>query len=253
MLRTESHNAMQENALEIVADGCSVSGTTRATNQDRFVCDPASGVFAVADGLGGVAGGSEASRTAIEVLARDLKSGRSAEADPRDRLPQAVAAAHRAVLDAAEANSALSGMASALVVLLVDRALSAVANVGDSRCYLFREGKLAQMSRDHSRVQLLIDRGLPPEAVYDHPMRNRLTQTIGGEFPPEPHVAQLPLRRNDRLLLCTDGLWAKARDNRIAEILARPGTPRALCEALISAALEAGGEDNVTALVVETR
>ena len=236
--------------LVIDADARSVCGPRRPENQDAFLCDVDSGLFVVADGLGGVAGGAQASKRTVETIRANLAK-LSEATDVADSVKAAIAEAHRAVLEDAGAHSDTQDMASTVVLAMVHGARLTVAHAGDSRCYLLRDATLEQLTEDHSRVQLLIKRKLlPPEAVYDHPMRNTLTQVVGGSFPPVPAVTQLDLRCGDRLLLCTDGLWGEVRDPRLTELLSRPGSPKDLCRILTEAALEAGARDNVTVLVV---
>jgi protein phosphatase len=224
-------------------------GRVRDHNEDAGIVTPS--LVAVADGMGGHAAGEVASAMAVEAL-RDL--GSSDELRPRD-VVAAVLEANRAILESAARNPRQTGMATTLAglarVTVGGSPHWAVVNIGDSRVYRVVDGRLTQISQDHSEVAELVSLGLltPAEALV-HPARNIVTRCLGRE-PLEPVDSWVfPPHAGERFLLCTDGLTNELRDSAIARILVDGDDPQAIADRLVAAAVEAGGRDNVTAAVV---
>lgn len=220
-------------------------GRTRKRNEDSLRVHREAGLLVVADGMGGHAAGEVASRLAAEAV-------ETAAVAEGQTLAQALRSAHAALIEAGRDGRGASGMGTTCVACRLHGRLLEVAWVGDSRVYRLRDGRLQQLSRDHSLVQSLVDAGeLPPEAAASHPQRHVLAQCLGGAAPDgiEVEADTLPAEPGDRVLLCTDGLTGELDDARIAELLvAEPDDARA-AEALVEAALAAGGHDNVTVVV----
>lgn len=220
----------------------------RANNQDAwFATRP---VWAVADGMGGHAAGEVASRMAVDAL-RDL-GGRPVVTE--QQLVDAIAAAEQAIAEAGRPHGG-RGMGTTLTgIALVageDRDAVVVFNVGDSRVYRSRGHDLVQLTHDHSLVQELVDRGdITSEAARTHPRRNMITRSLGTGGTLEIDCRIELLRNGDRFLVCSDGLTNELTDDEIADHLAY-GTPAAAANALIADALDAGGHDNVTVVVVD--
>jgi protein phosphatase len=208
----------------------SETGHVRQRNEDALLVDPESGVFAVADGMGGHPAGDVASAVAIARL-KDVLSGYDGS-DPGATLVEALQEAHAAVLADAEGNPGRRGMGSTAVVTLVGEDAAWVAHVGDSRCYLLSD-----------------ENGLH-QVTVDHGAGGYLTQALGLDRGVSPDVATVPLAAGDRLLLCTDGLSNMVEDDKIATMLREAGDAQGACDALTSAALTAGGVDNVTTVVI---
>jgi serine/threonine protein phosphatase PrpC len=206
-------------------------GHVRRRNEDALLVQPESGVFAVADGMGGHPAGDVASAVAIASLEDALRGFDGS--DPGAAVGDALELAHGAVLAAAEEEPARHGMGSTVVVALVTSDEAWVGHVGDSRCYLFASGE-----------------GLRP-VTEDHGAGGYLTQALGLERGIKPDVARVPLAAGDRLLLCTDGLTNMVDDARIAAILGDVDGAQSACDALTAAALDAGGVDNVTSVVID--
>lgn len=238
-------------------------GRVRQANEDAYLADPP--VFVVADGMGGHDRGDVASAIVIEEFARLASDGYDAEHGA-----EAVAATLQAVQDrilafdaeqrAGGADASFSAGTTAVVALLVDSSSGPVwllANVGDSRAYRFNDGELEQVSVDHSLVQELVDTGQITEAAAAvHPSRNVITRALGGSALPggvsgEADYFLLPLAAAERLMLCSDGVSGMLDDQRISSILASCEDPRDAAEQVVAAAVEAGGHDNATAVVVD--
>jgi len=204
--------------------------------------DEPSGLYFVADGMGGHASGDVASRIVKETLL-----------GPALKMPlkAAVRRAHEEVAQAAADNTAHANMGSTVVAARIEDRHAEVAWVGDSRAYLWRSQVLRQISRDHSYLEVLREQeNLSETQLRGHPNKNLVTQTLGIGTP-EPSVIIEPLRKGDWLLLCSDGLNDELEDGEIAQILRSNAAPDAAADALIAAALARGGRDNVSAVLVE--
>ena len=226
-------------------------GMVRATNQDQLLL--ASPLFAVADGMGGHAGGEVASRIAVDVLSAMFAGF---ERPSPQGLVEAARAANRAVWDQAQGAVELRGMGTTLVALaLVDVGNTkelAVANVGDSRAYRLHHGELEQLTSDHSLVQELVDEGqLAADEMPYHPQRHVLTRALGVDPDVAVDVWELSPTDGDRFLLCTDGLVREVGDDQLASILRGLEDPSDAARELVAQAREHGGNDNITVVVVD--
>ncbi len=224
-------------------------GKVRATNQDALLVSPS--LFAVADGMGEPPGGEVASRLALDTLRARFTGAPSAEA-----LADAVRAASRAVWEQAGTDPSLEGMGTTLTAAVVlsdgEEARIAIANVGDSRAYLFREGRLSQLTHDHSVVQALIDaEELTQEQWRTHPKRSLLTRALGMAPVVDADISLPDVAGGGRVLLCTDGLTAQADEAQVAAVLSTvPGPDRAAAE-LVRLANRTGGNDNTAVVVID--
>lgn len=245
------------------------TGLVRATNQDAFATLDQYGLWVVADGMGGRAGGDVASRSAVETLSSwgaaiaqpaDLSHSDPPLQEKRARvLREAIQAANGAIRDYAVTHPHLAGMGTTLVAVQIAQkpsaaiyAIATVAHLGDSRAYLLRGRTLTQLTRDHSWVEGQLQQGLlSPQEASVHPWRHMLTRALGTETTAEPEFSTHLLQPEDWVLLCTDGLTKMLDDRQILEVLrsSEPSTDRA-CEALIAEANRRGGEDNITVLVI---
>lgn len=200
-------------------------------------------VVAVADGMGGHIGGEVASRVALQAAV----TAAGAEAEERVRI------ANLAIIDEVLERPRLAGMGTTLTLaVLGEDGVVDCAHVGDSRAYVLSEGRLEQLTRDHSLVAEMVESGeLHPDQAAVHPFRSVVTRALGLERSLEVDRVSRTLRAGDRLLLCTDGLTAMADDEEIAAILAGSDTPRDAADALVTAANRRGGADNTSVVVVD--
>ena len=228
------------------------AGRVRPDNQDAFdrFDDPDRDeiLLVVADGMGGHRGGETASRMAVGTLGRLVREG---DGGPEERLARAIDRANREIHHLASRDSRLRGMGTTLVaLLLVGDGPSVVAHVGDSRLYRRRAGALEALTEDHSLVAKLVrDGSLSAEEARVHPRRNQLLQAVGTDPEVEPSFRQLDLEAGDVLVLCSDGLNSMLDDDDLAALAGRSDDAYAVSAWLVDAANQAGGMDNVTALV----
>jgi serine/threonine protein phosphatase PrpC len=225
-------------------------GRVRTGNEDAFGMRPEHGIYVVCDGMGGAAGGEVASHMAVETLL-DRMSANSAETPGRDGLHDAIAEANRLVLERAEREPHLSGMGTTLVALLLENSHALVAHAGDSRCYLLRAGKLERVTQDHSLVDEQMRLGaMTAEEAERSPLRSVITRAVGTQPSVTEDVSEIEPQAGDVFLLCSDGLTREVDEGGIARILGAGKDPDRVAQALVDAANDAGGRDNVTALVV---
>ncbi len=232
--------------MRLLAGAATDVGMVREGNEDGFLIDDRLQLFAVADGMGGHQAGEVASATALEALRASVATGTGLE--------QAVTAANAAVFEKASADEALRGMGTTLTTLSIDPAGAelVIGHVGDSRAYLVRDGDLRQITEDHSLVEELVREGrLTPEQADVHPQRSIITRALGIDAAVSVDLVPVEIRAGDRILLCSDGLTTMLRPSDIATILRREPDPGRAADLLVDAANAAGGEDNITALVVE--
>ncbi|KAA6460919.1 Stp1/IreP family PP2C-type Ser/Thr phosphatase [Acidobacteria bacterium AB60] len=226
-------------------------GRKRPSNEDAFGYSVEDGVYVVCDGMGGAAAGEIASSIAVDEFLR-LLCARDRAADLAAVAHQAVDAANHAIYSRSLRNPKLSGMGTTLVAVLVEDARVSIVNVGDSRCYRLRAGRLEQLTLDHSLVdeQVRIGRMSRAEARRS-PLRNVITRALGTQTQVTPDLFQHQAEPGDLFLLCSDGLSRELSDKQIEQNLAAPDLPLAdRCTKLIEAAKKAGGHDNITAILV---
>ncbi len=231
--------------MGLVAGFATHRGLVRQTNEDSFLVRK--GLYVVCDGMGGARGGEVASQMACErmVAIDPLLAG-------KDELRDTIVEANGAIAARSVAEPYLLGMGTTLTSALIHESTATLGHIGDSRAYLLREGALRQLTDDHSWVGEMVRRGeLTPAQAAAHPHRSVITRALGTEGDAVPDLLEIDLEPGDRLLLCSDGLSGMVPDDKIAEVLRLPDGPQAAADALVQAALEGGGEDNVTVVVVD--
>jgi serine/threonine protein phosphatase PrpC len=218
------------------------------------------GLYIVADGMGGHSAGEVASDLAIRGAYSVVQSAYMAptidadmpdeEARLKDVVREAVLQANEYVLREAQKRGNDMGTTITMALVAGDRAV--VGNIGDSRTYLYRAGELTRVSKDHSLVQRLVDLGqIEPDDIYTHPQRSAVLRSLGDKAEITVDVFVVRVRPDDMLFLCSDGQWEMTRDPEMAAIIKANSDPQAACDALIAAANKAGGEDNITCVLVK--
>ncbi len=232
-------------------------GRVRERNEDTFFADGDSELFIVADGMGGQAAGALAAEIVVQSLPSLLRQGldeggKSRPAVDTSRiLHEALIELNRALHRHSAGRPELWGMGAAAVVALIRGGQAWIGHLGDCRAYRFRGRTLERLTTDHTLVQLLVETGaLKPEEAATHPSRSRLTRSVGmpGEALPDTCVTEL--QPGDKLLLCSDGLTGMVNDTGLTDLMTTQQPARYICEQLVTAANEAGGRDNITALVI---
>jgi serine/threonine protein phosphatase PrpC len=238
--------------LELQPFGVTDAGKVRQNNEDALLVGEGEDetLFVVADGIGGFEAGEVASSLAVEVL-RDLRPDRS--------FKTAIAEANRRILAAGRTDEKLSGMGTTVVAIRFGgtqrEPLAEVAHVGDSRAYLVRGGEMNPITEDHSLVAELVRSGdLTRDQAAEHPQKNLITRALGADEDVAVDTTVLPIEAGDRVLLCSDGLSDMVPEARISEILLdSPEDPERAARGLLAAALDAGGNDNITVIVVDVK
>ncbi len=227
-------------------------GRRRENNQDQLLVDEQRDVYAIADGMGGHAAGEVASSIAIQALAETIKDASEEEAN--QFLVDAFQEGNRRICESVLARGEWRGMGTTIVALVRRDDRVIIGHVGDSRSYVLRDGALVQLTDDHSWVAEQVRMGLlTNEEAHKHPMRNIVTRAMGNRLELEVDVSERPIHPGDVFLLCSDGLNSMLGDEQISEILSRhQDDPVEACRALIDAANEHGGDDNITVIVLAT-
>ena len=258
--------------MSIEASGRTDVGKKRTSNEDSFVILPDQGLFVVADGMGGHAAGEVASRLAVESIERHISGGSAAEdstlpssmqtpPSPREsQLPiparkvlNAIRLANQEIVRSVRKDHSRRGMGTTVVIAYIQGNRAYIGSVGDSRAYLARDEEIMQLTCDHTFVNEQVMAGtLTSSEAKRHPARNILTRAVGSQDIVEPDLVEQELEQGDRLLLCSDGLTTMLDDADILKTLLRhPNDLEGGCRALIEAANERGGDDNVTVVLVQ--
>ncbi len=220
------------------------SGLLRKDNEDCFLAEPELGLWLIADGVGGHPCGELASDIVRNTVREQVAAGST--------LVESVRAAHGAIIAAADAQPEAKGMGSTVVAALLRGLDYELCWIGDSRAYLWSD-RLWQATIDHNMAsELLAQNAITAEEASSHPQRHMLTRSLGASgVAPEPGYRSGTLQQGQRILLCSDGLTEEVSDSLIAHLMAEHKTPRAQVDALMSAALDAGGRDNITVVVID--
>jgi PPM family protein phosphatase len=230
-------------------------GRVRSINEDRLLVDEPLGLFVVADGMGGRAGGEVASALAVEAIAASVRehlTGLQPTAQTAEMLHTALHAADEAVWTAAKTHRKWRGMGTTVVVALRQGDQLHIAHVGDSRAYLFHHEELHPLTEDHSVVAQLLKSGqITPRQARTHPLRHQITRWLGSGKAAADLVC-VPWQGGDTLLLCSDGLTTMVPDRQIKALLRQAGEDaHAACEALVAHANARGGKDNVSVILAQ--
>jgi PPM family protein phosphatase len=227
-------------------------GKVRTTNEDSMIVDHQRGLYVVLDGMGGANAGDIASQTARDAI-RDFVAQRRQQMEPKALIDAAIQYGSAAVWNAAQQVRERHGMGTTCVAcLLVDPKRAVIAHVGDSRAYLLRHGRLQSLTRDHTIVEELVERGaLPADEAERHPYKNVLSRNLGAKPETRVDIIELEIKPGDRLMLCSDGLYGYASTEAMQYLLGSGDPPETVARDLIDLALRGGGGDNVTTIVIE--
>ncbi|MDD4200810.1 MAG: Stp1/IreP family PP2C-type Ser/Thr phosphatase [Eubacteriales bacterium] len=234
-------------------------GVVRKNNEDACFVIPNKDVYIVADGVGGNNSGEIASGTAVEELAAYVKAGELDNCNTPEEIfgffTKAVDVANKKVFDISSQDPACRGMATTLVMTYIHQGVAYLTNIGDSRAYLFRNGRLKRITKDHTYVNELIDQGVITEKEAEtHNQKNVITKALGAEPAIEPDFYRVGLAEGDIMLLCSDGLYGEVGEDRIQEMLkaAIAGDMKMndLCADFVDEAILAGGRDNITVIAI---
>jgi serine/threonine protein phosphatase PrpC len=251
--------------LQIKASGVTDAGLKREGNEDAFSTQDSLGLYVVADGMGGHVAGEVASRIAVEMVNKSFHKWISEKATENDLygppdssltlwgnyILSSIRMANKIVYELALEHKEYHGMGTTIVILLITPTLIITANVGDSRIYMVRDGKLERLSRDHTFVAEQIEMGLmtEEEGETSH-MKHILTRNFGSAEEVEPDIFEIEPNNNDRFVLCTDGLTDLVEDEEILEMTSNEDDPDVLCHKFLDTVLKRGAHDNTTVVSV---
>lgn len=242
--------------------GLTDTGSLRAENQDRLLVDDELGFYVVADGMGGHRHGEVAAELAIATMRYYLESSHD-RADvswpfgydfelsvDSNRLTTAIRLANRQVWKRAEEKPEYAGMGTTIAAVLIHDGQAAVANVGDSRVYLFRDGHLEQVTTDDTWINAVLLHGTPEAQLRNHPMRNVLTQAAGSQHDVSVHNVNFETREGDLVLISSDGLHGTLAESEVRDILAAGGALDAMGGRFLKAVTEQGAPDNISCVLL---
>lgn len=222
-------------------------GRVRDGNEDSYLMDEP--LFGIADGMGGHAAGEVASSTAVAALSSG--AARVNSEDP-ESLVALIKEANRAIFDKATKDDSLHGMGTTCTLVLIDAHRAHLAHVGDSRAYLLRDGDLSRLSEDHTLVGRMVREGqLTEEEAAKHPQRSMITRSLGIDSDVRVDLRSFDVRDGDRIMLCSDGLTSMIDEGTIKRVLQQTKSPQAAADELVDLANEAGGDDNITVVVLD--
>ena len=250
--------------LSVEVAGKTDLGCVRTNNEDNFGYDARYGIYVVCDGMGGQAAGEVASKIGVDVLLNYFReaaqSGEYQQVGPpfsgvsegAQALASAIQLANHTIYDASQRRAGTAGMGSTIVAIVVRGNSLSIANVGDSRIYLMRQGSIQQLTHDHSLVMEQLRRGIITREEAEHSASQHIIlRALGSEEGVQPDVEDLVALAGDVLLMTSDGLTKYVRDEEIVKIVSSAATLEEACDALIQAARRRGGDDNITCLMVK--
>lgn len=240
--------------MYFVAEGCSDNGRVRPHNEDTLRIDSERGLFVVADGMGGHAGGEIASALAVETVFKRLLGGNWEKTGPcnAEALQAAILQANSIIYQDADACPGKKGMGTTLTVMCWDRCQFYCGHVGDSRAYRLRGNELVQLTRDHTWVDMQVRAGVLSHKEAEHAgMRHVLIKSLGTQPGIEPDIVPVDAQAGDRFLLCSDGLTDLVDHRELLNILMGKETPANTSRHLVEKANAVGGNDNISAIVID--
>jgi PPM family protein phosphatase len=252
---------MSGSSVRLQAVAASDRGRVRSTNQDACLVLPEQGLFILADGMGGHQAGEVAAQAVVSLLPRTIRKKAQAAASLRPRIAELIL--QEGIVQLSEqlrvqgaGKPGLDGMGATVALVWIPNAgeTAYLAHIGDSRIYLWRDGRLQQLTEDHSLVGLLLKYGeVSAEEAARHPARGQLSRYIGMEGEAVPDVQTLALQDKDCLMLCSDGLTGMVPDDQIAAVLTEAPDMGTACHELMEGANSAGGKDNISIIIVDVQ
>ena len=245
-----------ESEMPEIVFGATDVGKIRKVNEDYFLVSSEKNLHIVADGMGGHRAGAVASLHTTKAVnnyftTKLLSKLKGNNEDIKDQMITCLLNANRKILEVAKADREYDGMGCAIVVAFIDRDTLHICHIGDARAYVSDHTGIKLLTTDHSRVmQLVNERKMTMEEARKSPIKNELTQAIGSSVSINPGYSHHTLKKGDKILLCSDGLWDMLSDQKIYGILSQNRPARAICEELIEMANNAGGRDNITTVVI---
>jgi len=237
--------------MKLVFAGNTDVGCVRSANQDSYCIDPDGRFFIVADGMGGHAGGEEASRITVDVIKSFLDAEWDLQLSPQELLQSAISLANNEILKDQESHPVRRDMGTTVVILIFKDDEPWYCHIGDSRLYRLRGAKLEQVSEDHTWIAKAIQSGtVDIEEARSHPWRHMLMQCLGREDIEKITANKVDFQPGDRLLICSDGLTEELSNERIANQLKTIRSSEQATNALIAAAKAKGGKDNITVVII---
>ena len=239
------------------AYGVTDVGRIRDSNEDYYLLLPERNLYIVSDGMGGHNAGEVASLNAVEGLEKYFTPQRVStmkenQEKIREEMIHAVVEAHKRVAKMGRTKAEYFGMGCTIAVAFISGCLLHTCHAGDSRVYIINRSDITQVTDDHSYVWELVKAGkMTHKEARQSSMKNRITQALGADFPISPEYNECSLNQEDKVLLCSDGLWDMLPDEEIQRIVMEKGTPEETCRRLTEKANEAGGDDNITVVLVE--
>lgn len=241
-----------ESSMKRCFTGLTDPGLVRSFNQDHYSIDPEGRFFIVADGMGGHAGGEEASQIATDVIAKYLNQQWNSDHSSKELLMAAIKKANEAILQDQETHPERGDMGTTVVAVLFRQQQPWYGHIGDSRLYRLRDKQLRQITEDHTWVAKALKAGdISDEQARAHPWRHVLSQCLGRKDLEKIEVKELDVQLGDRLLLCSDGLTEEVPDQEIAHYLHASETCEDAAKSLVKSAKEHGGSDNITVVIIE--
>lgn len=231
-------------------------GIVRKNNEDACFVIPGHDVYIVADGVGGNNSGEVASRTAVSEIAEFINENDLSVCDDTEAifesLSKAVSIANDKIYQMGMESAENRGMATTVVMVYIRGLDAYVANVGDSRAYLMRKGRLKQLTNDHTYVNELVRKGvITKDEAEHHKQKNVITKALGAEYFVEPDFYKIGLNKNDIIMLCSDGLYGEVDDAQIIESMNNMDNMNDVCADLVEKAIRAGGRDNITVVCLK--
>ena len=233
-------------------------GLYRGNNEDSVFVLPKSNIYLVADGVGGQNSGQIASRMAVSYMAQYVVDHPVSEMKNDEGLKryfvEMYSGANDLVFKRAYIEPENYGMATTVVLCYIKDNTAYIVNVGDSRAYLVRDGRLTQITKDHTRVQDLLDMGaIGPDQVENHPDKHKITRAVGGESIVRPDLFKFDVCVKDTIILCSDGLYGMVAEKEIAKAAENSGTMYGLASELVDMANAGGGEDNISVVCLRVQ